>query len=57
MAMCYYSLGNAFVQLLTMLTRRKEKGFCTTLDVSHSMKLTALLASAYCGECSCCLSQ
>jgi hypothetical protein len=57
MSMCYCSLGNAFVQLVAILTGRKEREVCTTLDVSHSMNFTALLGSAYCGEHSSCLSQ
>jgi len=55
MTMCYYSLGNVFVQLVA--TGRKKRNVCTTLDVSHSMNLTALFGSAYCGEHSSCLSQ
>ena len=31
------------MQLVTILTGRKEMEVCTTLDVSHSMKLTSLL--------------
>jgi hypothetical protein len=55
--MCHYSLGNAFVQLVAILTEKKEREFCTSLAVSLSMNLTSLLGTAYCGEQSCCISQ
>jgi len=49
--------GECFRAVVAILTGRKEREVCKTLDVSHSMKLTALLGSAYCGEHGSCLSQ